>query len=200
MNEEIGKQIPKTAKEFRYADLVMKLTANRDDGQISGFMYKDTKTPSQHFHIYLKDNKPYMHLKLERSEQRLPIDYEKFLLELGNALADIFSSFEKVELTDSRFIGKDVNLISNFNMKLSRIKPKEVYFEHELDQDFTIFENIDTAKNSLGVICDEIGNETHMVIVKDGDVFVISLEEVEKKGKNLNYIMHSHPEIRSDLS
>jgi len=191
MNEKIGKQIPKTAKEFRFADLVIKLTANRDDGQISGFMYKDTKTPSQHLHLYFKDNKPYMHQKLETSEQRLPIDYEKFLLELGNATTDIFSSFETVELTDSRFIGKDVNLISNFNMKLSRIKPKEVSFEQDFDQDFTIFENIDTAKNSFGVTCDEIGNETHMIIVKDGDVFVISIEEVEKKGKNLNSIMAS---------
>ncbi|MBS3926437.1 MAG: hypothetical protein KGZ34_07110 [Nitrosarchaeum sp.] len=189
--EELGKVIPKTAKEFRLENSIIKLT--KSNGEPSGLIFKNKENNhNTHYHVYQKDGKPFFHQTLEQKGKNIhySIDIEKMLQMIGQGIEKMFSLAKKVELTNEMFLGKNVILGSNFDMNIKKSTNKKVEFEQLYDLNETIFEKIDLTRNSVGSIW-EGNNETHMIFVKNGLVYVIDLNELDKMATELDDMMNS---------
>ena len=191
MNEEkLAKVIPKTVKEFRFANGIVKIT--KTNGKPSGILIINTENKIKtHHHIYFNNDQAHFHETLEQKGTNIhrPIKYEKFLETLGKALQEMFSLARQVELTDQRFVGKTTILASNIEMYIEKSTNKKVEFGQMYDEDESVFENIDVVKNSVGSIWEK-NEETHMVFVKNGLVYVIDLEELEEISVEMDSIMN----------
>lgn len=186
---DFSESISKTAKEFRLNNFMVKLT--KTNGEPSGFIFKNTeKYDDTHYHVYQKDNQAFFHQTLEQKGQNshYPIEHEEMIKKIGKSLEQIFSLAKQIELTDNRFVGKSTILVSNFEIYVKESTNKKVEFGQIYDQDETVFENIDVAKNAVGSLSDN-DQETHMVIVQNGLVYVINLDELDKLQLEVDLVM-----------
>lgn len=174
-----AKQIPETVKEFRYENVIIKITKSKT-GSV-GLVIKNIEWENHHFTFVVKDGKITMHQTDEGSKNkpkvRQDIDFEKVMRELAKLLGNIFKEAEKLDSTDLRFLGKRSIMLTGTNLFINELKTKKVTFDQDLDYDDTLFENIDTAKNSFGVILDDNDDEIATIFVNNGDIYWLDFEK-----------------------
>jgi len=191
--DKLKEQIPETVKEFRYENVIIKITKSKT-GSV-GLVIKNIEWENHHFTFVVKDRKITMHRTDEgsknKSKVRQDIDFEKVMKELAKLLGNIFKEAEKLDLTDSRFLGKRSIMLTGTNLFIDELKTKKVTFDQDLDYDDTLFENIDTAKNSFGVILDNNDDEVATIFVNNGDVYRFDLEKYGSEEYHFDSLMKS---------
>lgn len=181
MDDELTSQIPQNAKEFRYENLVFKYTKSRDTNTITGYVIKNTETPYTHYHFYHKDGKLFLHQSLydKEKKQRIPVDVNVELQKLKENIENFFRKAELIEISDVRFVGKQIVTIQKFDLGVDQIKGRKIYFDHNYELAECLFENIEVSKNMFGIIFqDDV--ETHMIIIKDRQIAVIDLKYLDE--------------------
>lgn len=180
--DELKEQIPETVREFRFGNFLLKVTRSKT-GSV-GLIMKNTEQSDEHHTMYFKDDQPFLHYTQEgskgKSNKHTEIDVKKFLEKLAKTLEVFYLGFEKLELTDSRFLGKTSCLVTGSRMIISDINAKKANFEQDVDYHECLFENTDVAQNGFGSIVDG-ENEIGMLMVKDGELFFHDLKDLESK-------------------
>jgi len=178
MTDDLTKEIPQDAQEFRYENMFMKITKSHD-GTPTGFIAKNIEEPYVHYHIYVKDDKPYFLQTVEGPQkEHLPIDMEKALQVLARYLERVFSKAEIIQKDDKRFVGKEIVLFHRFDLQVDKIKGKEAHLAHNYELNIVNFEELDITRNWMGGIQDENYNETHMIFCKDGRIILIDFSNI----------------------
>ncbi len=195
--KELSKQIPKTAKEFRFSNMVLKITKSKNDTY--GLIIKNTENPKFHHTLIAKD-KPELHFTKESDgitpNQHNWIDFEQFGQSLSNMITELFSNAQKLALDDPRFMGKNAVMIISQKMIVENSTAKKVNFDQEVEYEESLFEDIDVSENRMGIICDDDGNELCMIVVNAGQIFQIDLDSLDSKEYEMNQIMR--PQFDSD--
>jgi len=188
--EELSKQIPQTAKEFRFGNMILKITKSKNGTY--GFVIKNTENPKFHHTLVAKD-KPEMHFTKESDgitpNQHNSIDFEQFGQSLSNIFTELFSNAQILSLDDPRFTGKHAIMIVSQKMIVENSTRKKVNFDQEIEYEESLFEDIDVSENRIGIICDDNGNELCMIVINDGQIFKIDLEQLDSKDSEMNQIM-----------
>lgn len=186
-NDDLSKQIPHNVKEFRYEDSIFIITNQKSIGFLIIKKYQ-----REHLHFYQKNDSLGLVLTIESFDgtpkRHIEIDIKKSVELLAKILSDTFASAERLNLTDSRFIGKKVIFLTSHNLFIDKLAKKAAFFAHEYEVKEIPFENIDKNKNALGVIIDNHGVETDMLIVKDGDIHKLNLEQLDSKSNEFDSI------------
>ena len=185
---ELDKQIPETAKEFRFANMFFKIT--RPEKSTVVWLVKNLEQPHEHYTFVVKSGKVSLHQTKEDNKkmpkQREWIDYERMMMKLGKMLERFFKDFQEIELTDPRFIGKKAVLLWGTRLLVEKADSKQVFFDQDIDYDEVLFENIDVAKNAVGTLMDDDDNEIGiMIIINNGSVYQMDLVEWESKNSDL---------------
>lgn len=192
-DDELFGQIPNSAKEFRFANFVIKLTGYRN-GVPTGYIMKNTESQNEHYHIYRDQQEQHLHKTLEGKDgsknEHIPINIEDMLQRLGLMLSMMFSQFNRINMDDNHFIGKKVIFISKPEMFVEKATSKKVFFEQEYDEYQMLFEEIDITRNWFGAVYDENDVETHMIVVKDGQIFTLDLQKLEADSEYFEKIMN----------
>lgn len=188
--EELSKQIPQTAREFRFGNILLKLTKSKNDTY--GLIIKNTENPKVHHTLVAKD-KPELHFTNE-SDGIIPnqhnwIDFEQFGKSLSDMMTELFSNAQRITLDDPRFTGKPVVMLVSQKMMVVDSTRKKVNFDQEVEYEESLFEDIDVSENRMGVICDDDGNELCMILINDGQIFQIDFDSIDSKESEMNQIM-----------
>ena len=194
---EFSKQIPETAREFRFGNIIIKLTKSKNNTY--GLIIKNTENPKFHHTLVAKD-KPELHFTKESDgiipNQHNPIDFEQFGKSLSDMMTELFSNAQRITLDDPRFTGKNTVMIISQKMIVENSTAKKVNFDQEVEYEESLFEDIDVSENRIGVICDKNGDELCMIIVNDGQIFQIDFDSLDSKEYEMNSIMR--PQFDSD--
>jgi len=189
-SDELSKQIPQTAREFRFGNMILKITKSKNNTY--GFIIINTENPKFHHTLVAKD-KPEMHFTKESDgitpNQHQDIDFEQFGKMLSNTVTEMFSNTQKILLDDQRFVGKHVVMFVSQKMIVENSTAKKVNLDQEVNYEESLFEDIDVSENRMGVICDDDGNELCMIVVNDGQIFQIDLDSLDSKESEMNQIM-----------
>lgn len=189
-NEELVNEIPKTAREFRFGSMLLKITKSKNGTH--GFIIKNTENPNFHHTLVAKDN-PEIHFTKESDgvvpNQHNWIDFLQFGESLSNMLNEVLLNAQRIHRDDPRFTGKSTVMLVNQKMIVEKSTVKKVKFDQEIEYDESLFEDIDVSENRLGIICDDEGNELCMIIVNDRQIFKIDLDMMNSKDSEMNQIM-----------
>ena len=188
--EELSKQIPETAKEFRFGNVFLKITKSKNGTY--GIIIKNTENPKVH-HTLVAKTKPEFHFTKESdgitSNQHNWIDFEEFEQIFSNMMTDVFSNAQKITLNDPRFTGKSTVMLVSQKMIVEKSTRKKVNFDQEIEYEESFFEDIDVSENRIGIICDDNGNESCMIIINDGQIFEIELDSLDSKDSEMNHVI-----------
>ena len=188
--DDLSKQIPQTAREFRFGNIILKNTKSQNGTY--GIIIKNTENPKFHHTLVAKD-KPEMHFTKESDgitpNQHNSIDFEQFGQSLSNIFTELFSNAQILSLDDSRFVGKNTVMIISQKMIVENSTAKKVKLDQKVEYEESLFEDIDVSENRMGVICDDDGNELCMIVVNDGKIFKIDLDSLDSKEIEMNQIM-----------
>ncbi|MCE2506667.1 MAG: hypothetical protein J4F36_09440 [Nitrosopumilaceae archaeon] len=186
--DELEKQIPKTAREFRFGDMIFKITKSKNDTY--GFVIKNTENPKFHHTLVAKDE-PEMHYTKESDgiapNQRQDIDFEQFGKNLANMVNDVFSNAKIIPLDDPRFVGKTVVMIMGQRMIVESSTSKKVNFDQEIEYKESLFQDIDLSENRMGVIYD--GDDELLIFVNNGRIFHIDFDSLDSQETEMNQII-----------
>jgi len=180
-DDPLLKDIPETALKFEYEKMIMIIL--HPEKKEFDWIVINKENPEIHYHMYQKKGEIYFHKthhfkngkkKYER------IDLEKFMVQLREMLSNLFSKAEKLDLADSRFLGKKTILLTGNRLFIDESTSKKVTFDQDVDYDDTLFENIDVAKNSFGVVLDDEDNEIASIFVNNGVVYLLDLDKYEE--------------------
>ncbi len=185
---DLSKEIPETAREFRLDDLLLKITKS-EKGSV-GFVVKNTNNPHNH-HTFVVDGKNFSLHSTKESDGIHPnlheeIDYEKFLIVLGKALDEIFSNAKKLSLNDPNYIERKVQVMTGQQLVFEKKTRKKVVFNQDVEGYEANFEDIDLSKKGIGAIFDDNGNEISMIIIQNNEIFEINLDDLESKSDELD--------------
>jgi len=189
--KELEREIPNTAREFRFDNMVLKITKKNDT---YGFVIKNIENPKHH-HTMIADKQPSFHYTKESDgvapNTHQPIDYQKFQHRLVEILQDIFSTAQKVNVSDPRFANKHTLMFVSQRLFIVKKTAKKVVFDQEIEYEESLFQDIDTSENRMGFTVDENGSEECMIIVQNGDVFKIDVNRFEHDNKVLDSVYRS---------
>lgn len=189
-HEEFSKQIPKTAREFRFGNMLLKITKSKNNTY--GIIIKNTENPKFHHTLVAKD-KPEFHFTKESDgivpNQHGNIDFEQLAQTFSNIVTEMFSNAQKITLDDLRFTGKLTVMFVSQKMIVVKSTVKKVNFDQEIEYEESLFEDIDVSENKMGIVCDDDGNELCMIIVNNGQIFQIDLDSLDSKDSEMNQIM-----------
>lgn len=184
------KDFPDTAKKFEYENMIMVVL--HPEKKEFDWIVINKENPGVHYHFYQEKGEIYFvitrHLKNGKKEHE-HIELEKAMAGLSNVLSDLFSKAEKLDISDSRFAGKRAFMLTGTKLFIDNLIPKKVTFNQDVDYDDTLFENIDIAKNSFGVILDDDENEIATIFVNSGDVYRLNLEKYDSEEYQFDSIM-----------
>jgi len=174
-NEELAQEIPKTAREFRFDNMLLKITKSKNDTY--GLMIKNTENPKHHHTFVAEEENPSLHYTKE-SDGKTPniqkhIDYHQFQQSLADILQGIFSSAEKITLDNPMLADKQTLMFVSQKMIISKKTTKKVIFDQEIEYEESLFQDIDTSENRMGFTIDENDLEQCMIIVQNGEIFKI---------------------------
>ncbi len=192
-DNRLAKEIPRTVREFRFGNMILKITKSQT-GSV-GMMIKNEEWENEHYMFVFNKEQASMHHTKERFQNKpsihQKIDFEKVLQIIGKALEKMLRSSEKLELTDQQYLGKKAFLMTDSRLFIVQKKSKKVRFDQDIDFNETLFENIDTAQNAFGVICDSNDKELCSIFVNNGDVYRLKPEELNDKELEFNSIIKS---------
>lgn len=195
---ELTMQIPKTAREFRFGKMILIITKSKQGTY--GFVIKNEEDPKHH-HTLVAKNEPDFHYTQESDgitpNQHQSLDYESLLANIGKSLQSIFSTAQKIELDDSRFTRKNVLMLISQKIIIAEKTPKKVIFDQKIEYKESMFEDIDTSENCMGVVFNENGEEQNMLIIQNGDIFIIDLDNFEPENSKINDVFR--PAFGSDI-
>ena len=189
-NEELAEEIPKTAREFRFDNMVLKITKSKNDTY--GLVIKNTENPKHHHTFVLEEENPSLHYTKESDgitpNTQKHIDYKQFQQSLADILHSIFSSAQKITLDNPRLVNKQTIMFVSQKMILSQKTAKKVIFDQEIEYEESLFQDIDTSENRLGFTLNEKGEEQCMIIVQNGEIFKIDVEQFDSNDCETNEV------------
>ena len=189
-NEELGQEIPKTAREFRFDNMLLKITKSKDDTY--GLVVKNTENPKHHHTFVLEEKNPSLHYTKESDgitpNIHKPIDYQQFQQRLSDILRSIFSSAQKVTSDNPMLADKQTLMFVSQKMIISKKTAKKVQFDQEVEYEESLFQDIDTSENRIGFTLDENGVEQCMIIIQNGEIFKIDIEQFDSKDWEMNEV------------
>lgn len=182
-SEELAEEIPKTAREFRFDNMLLKITKSKNDTY--GIVIKNIENPKHHHTFVAEEKNPSLHYTKE-SDGILPnthkhIDYQQFQQSLADILQDIFSSAQKITLDNPMLEDKETIMFVSQKMIISKKTNKKVVFDQEIEYEESLFQDIDTSENRIGFTLNEKGEEQCMIIVQNGEIFKIDVEQFDSK-------------------
>lgn len=187
---ELAKQIPTTATEFRFGNMILKITKSKNGTY--GMIIKNTENSKFHHTLVAKD-KPSFHYTKESDgiipNQHVDIDFLYLQQEIGRQLQNIFTSAQKITIDDARYSGKKTIMLVSQKMIIEKKTAKKVTFDQEIEYEESLFENIDTKHNRMGFILDENGNEQWMILIQNRDIFKLDLEQFEPENSTMDKVI-----------
>ena len=189
-HEELAKQIPKTAREFRFNNMILKITKSKND--VYGMVVKNIENPRHHHTFVAEEENPSFHYTKE-SDGTIPnrhehIDYQEFQQSLANILQSIFSAAQEISLDDSNFVDKHTLMFISQKLIIIKKTAKKVIFDQEIEYEESLFQDMDTRENRIGFTFDENGTEQCMIIIKNGKIFKIDVEQFQPENSEINKV------------
>lgn len=174
-------EFPEGIREFRYQNMFMKV--NDTNPEKPEVIFKNVDN-NHHFHIYeIKDGKAKAVVTIYgKKKKHIELDLVKFLEILGKM---IFSFWKKIEILDKYdpfLIDKEIIMYDTpQNPFFDKVKKKKTaYFGQEFPDGKKMFlDKVDTFKPQIGVIQNELGEETDMIIIRNGEILRINLVELD---------------------
>lgn len=185
--DDLVQNIPKTAREFRFGNMILIITKSKQGTY--GFVIKNKDNPKHHYTLVAKD-KPDFHYTTESKgnnpNQHQHLDLEYFSQELGKEIERVFSSAKKIKLDDVEYHGKKILILHSQKMVISEKTRKKVIFDQEIEYEEIFFENLDTSENYMGFVFDDNDQEQEILIVQNGEIFIIDIDVFEPENSNLD--------------
>jgi hypothetical protein len=186
---ELRSQIPLTAREFRFDNLVLKITKKNDT---YGMVIKNIETPRHHHTFIAENQKPSIHYTKE-SDGIVPntqkhIDFQQFQQTLSDILQNIFSDAQKISPSDPKFATKPILMLVSQKMFIAKKTSKKVVFDQEIGCEESFFQDITTHENRIGVMFDENGSEESMIIIQNGEIYKIDLRQFNSGDKEMDLV------------
>lgn len=120
-NEKLTEEIPKTAREFRFDNMLLKITKSKNDTY--GLVIKNTENPKHHHTFVLEEKNPSLQYTKESDgitpNTHKSLDYPQFQQSLAGILQDIFSSAQKITLDNPLLVDKQTLMFVSQKMMFS---------------------------------------------------------------------------------
>lgn len=182
LESELMEKIPANVKRFRYENSLLAVSKD-NSGQVN-FFIKDV-TKKSHVHLFEKDGNAGWVFTKENSRENAKkhtrlAPPQEFLNALKEILISAFMEIERIDYFDTRFLGKKVTLCSIPKISLDKIKDRKAYFKQDVVIDRIIFDMIDTHQLGFGTIENDKGKETHLIFVRNGEIYALDLSKLNR--------------------
>lgn len=187
MNKDLLDEIPNNVKRFRFENSLM--WVGKDDSIID--VYVKNVDENFHIHFFAKDEKTGMAITREdrrgEPDEHAHVNPSEFLTVLKDAVISTWKILDQINPKDPSFSDKKTILYSIPEISLDRIKSRKAYFKQDFMVEETVFDKIDVHQTKFGSILDEKERETHLVFIRNGEIYGLDLkklDQVEKVFKN----------------
>lgn len=189
-HHELAKQIPETAREFRFNNMILKITKSKNDTY--GMVVKNIENPKHHHTFVAKNENLSLHYTKESDgitpNRHKHIDYQEFQQGLAGILQGVFSTAQKISLDDPKLIDKYTLMFVSQKMVIAKKTAKKVIFDQEVAYEESLFQDIDTKENRIGFTFDENDVEQCMIIIQNGEIFKIDVEQFDAKNSEMDKV------------
>lgn len=184
-SKNIFDQIPENIRRFRFEDGFFAIRKT-NSGQVD-FYVKDVRKKS-HVHFYDDNGKSGLVFTKEnrrgKHDEHTPMfNPIEFLDVIKEFITYAWSKVERIDTTDHVFVGMKVILYSILALTLDKIRNRQAYFKQEFAIEELLFEKIDLHETKFGAILDRKGKETHLIFVRNGEIYCLSIKELNNMVK-----------------
>jgi len=187
-DDPLMKNVPDTVTRFEYENVAIEI--RHPEKKEMDILLIMKETPDIHYHIYQEKGEIYFHKTFhskDGQEKHESIDIKKSLKKLEEVMSEVFSKAEKLDLNDSKFIGRKVYFLTHNEMNIEKQTKKKVIFGQEVEVEEILFEQIDKNFHKLGFLIDENDSEPDMIFINDGKIFRLNLDLI-KQYENSNFL------------
>jgi len=194
-SKNVFEQIPENIRRFRFVDDLLAVRKN-NSGQVDLYIKDVNKKSHVHFYddngksglVFTKENRRGKH------DEHTPIpDPIKFLDVIREFIIFTWNRAERMDIDNHMFTGTKLILYSLPELTLDKIRDRQAYFKQEFTVEELLFEKIDLHETKFGVILNRKGRETHLVFVRNGEIYSLAIKELN----NMEKVFKKDPRVKA---
>lgn len=194
-SKNIFDQIPENIRRIRFDDDLLAVRKT-DSGQVDLYIKDVNKKSHVHFYddngksglVFTKENRRGKH-----DEHTSIHDPIKFLDIIREFIIFAWNKVERMDIDNHVFAGTKVILYSLPELTLDKIRDRQAYFKQEFTVEESSFEKIDVHETKFGVLLDRKGRETHLVFVRNGEIYSLAMKELN----NMEKVFKKDPRVKA---